>query len=121
MLMAVLERKRELGMLLAVGMNRMKVFQMFVYETIFFSMVATPIGMILSYLTIRRFAESGLDLSIVAQGMESFGMASIIYPYLETEYYFTITIMTLAVAFIASLVPAVRAMRTVPAEAVKAI
>lgn len=121
MLMAVLERKRELGMLLAVGMNRGKVFSMFVYETIFFSLVATPIGMLLAYLTIQRFSTTGIDLSIVGKGMESFGMASIIYPHLETNYYFTITLMTLIVAFMASLVPAIRAMRTVPAEAVKAI
>jgi putative ABC transport system permease protein len=121
MLMAVLERKRELGMLLAVGMNRWKVFRMFIYETIFFSMVATPVGMLLSYLTIRKFSSSGIDLSIVGEGMESFGMASVIYPYLESQYYFTITIMILIVAFMASLVPAYRAMRTVPAEAVKAI
>lgn len=121
MLMAVLERKRELGMLLSVGMNRMKVFRMFIYETIFFSLVATPLGMLLSYLTINHFNKAGIDLSIVGEGMENFGMSTMVYPYLENQYYFTITIMTLAVAFVASLIPAYRAMRTVPAEAVKAI
>jgi len=121
MLMAVLERKRELGMLLAVGMNRKKVFWMFIYETIFFSLVATPLGMLLSYLTIGHFGAAGIDLSIVGEGMENFGMAAMIYPHLQEHYYFTITLMTLIVAFLASLIPAYRAMRTVPAEAVKAI
>ena len=35
MLMAVLERKRELGMLMSVGMNKTKVFLMIMFEKLF--------------------------------------------------------------------------------------
>ena len=41
MLMAVLERKKELGMLMSVGLNKRKVFFMVVFETLFISLVAS--------------------------------------------------------------------------------
>jgi putative ABC transport system permease protein len=44
MLMAVLERTREIGMLLALGMNRLKVFAMIVLETFFLVLAGCPVG-----------------------------------------------------------------------------
>jgi len=44
MLMAVLERTKELGMLMAVGMNKAKVFWMIVIETLMLGMIAAWIG-----------------------------------------------------------------------------
>lgn len=119
MLMAVLERKHELGMLLSVGMNKRKVFRMVLEETIFLALIATPIGMLLSYMSIRYFGIYGIDLSAVAKGLESFGIGSIIYTYLPSHFYFTITLMTIIVALIAALIPANRALKLKPAEAVK--
>lgn len=42
MLMAVMERTREIGMLMAVGLNRTKVFMMIMLETVFLSMIGGP-------------------------------------------------------------------------------
>jgi len=121
MLMAILERKRELGMLMSIGMNKMKLFFMIVFETIFLSTIAVPIGMLLSYFVIQYFSTKGIDLSIAAEGLESLGIGAIIFPYLPGHFYFTITLMTVAVAFIASLIPAKKALGLNPAEAVKSI
>ena len=44
MLMAILERKREIGMLMSIGMNRYNIFLMICFETIFLSLVALPFG-----------------------------------------------------------------------------
>jgi ABC-type lipoprotein release transport system permease subunit len=52
MLMVVLERVRELGMLMAVGMNRSRVFRMIMLETIFLSITGAIMGMIISSLVI---------------------------------------------------------------------
>jgi len=121
MLMAVLERKRELGMLMSVGMNKSKVFFMILFETVFISCIATPIGIALSYWIITYFGEHGIDLSIVGKGMEAFGVGSQVYTYLPNSLYFNISIMTLIVAFISSLLPARRALKLDPAEAVRAL
>ena len=63
MLMAVLERMRELGMLMAIGMNKLRVFLMVVTETIYLSTVGAPIGLFVSWLTIKYFRNVGVDLS----------------------------------------------------------
>ena len=121
MLMAILERRRELGMLMSIGMNKMKLFTMIVFETIFLSSIAVPVGMLLSYFFIQYFSHKGIDLSSAAEGLESLGIGAIIYPYLPGHFYFTITLMTVVVAFLSSLIPAKKALSLNPAEAVRSL
>jgi len=121
MLMAVLERKRELGMLLSVGMNKKRVFAMILLETCFLVLIATPAGIMLAFLTIRYFGEHGIDLSVVAKGLESLGMGARVFTSLPATMYLDITLMTLAVALLSAIVPARRALKLNPAEAVKPI
>lgn len=119
MLMAILERKHELGMLISVGMNKRIVFSMILLETLFLTLIATPIGMLLSYWSINYFGKKGIDLSSVAEGLESLGIGSRIYTELPTDLYISITVMTLLVALLSAIIPARRALKLNPAEAVK--
>jgi len=121
MLMAVLERKKELGMLMSVGMNKLKIFMMIVLETLFLAMIATPIGMLLAKFSIDYFEEHGIDLSSVSQGLESFGIGSKIYTYLPNDLYFKITLFTLIITLIASIFPARRALKLNPVEALRSL
>ncbi len=121
MLMAVLERKKEIGMLMAVGMKKRKIFSMISYETLFLSLIAAPVGLLFAYITIKYFSIHGIDLSIFSSGLASFGMGTIIYTYLPTNIYFEITFLTIIIAFISSLFPARRALKLNPAEAVKSL
>ena len=121
MLMAVLERKRELGMLMSVGLNKTKIFLMILFETIFISFIALPIGILLSYIMISYYGKIGIDLSIVSKGLDSFGMKSMVYTSLPMSYYIMITFLTLTVTLISSLFPARRALKLDPAQAVKSL
>jgi ABC-type antimicrobial peptide transport system permease subunit len=121
MLMAVLERKKELGMLMSVGLNKRKVFLMVVLETIFISLVAAPLGIILSYLLISYFGTHGIDLSAVGEGLEELGIGTRVYTKLSIANYISISILTLVVTFLSSLIPARRALKLNPAEAVRAL
>ena len=121
MLMAVLERKRELGMLMSVGLNKTKIFLMILFETIFISFIALPIGILLSYIMISYYGKIGIDLSIVSKGLDSFGMKSMVYTSLPMRYYVMITFLTLTVTLISSLFPARRALKLDPAQAVKSL
>ena len=121
MLMAVLERKKELGMLMSVGLNKRKVFLMVVFETIFISVVAAPIGIFLSYMLISYFGNHGIDLSSVGQGLEELGIQTRVYTKLSFGNYINISILTLVVTFLSSLIPARRALKLNPAEAVRAL
>ncbi len=119
MLMAVLERYRELGVLMAVGMNRLRVFGMIFYETIMLTTVAAIPGLIAGWLTVMYFGNYGLDLSAFSSGMEKFGLASIVYPTLEGEIYFRMALAVWITAVVASVYPAWKAVRLRPVEAIR--
>ncbi len=121
MLMAVLERKRELGMLMAVGMNRFRVFLMILYETLYLSLLSGPLGILFGYGTIEYFNQVGIDLSMVAEGLRSLAVGRVVHPVLETAFYWNIAGIVVMTAIIASLFPAWKALRLKPAEAIRAI
>jgi ABC-type lipoprotein release transport system permease subunit len=120
MLMAILERIREIGMLMAVGMNRRRIFSMIMLETIFLSVTGAVIGMVISYITIRLTGAHGLNFSVWAEGLESYGYSSVIYPVLYRKYYIALTLFVIVIAIISSLYPARKALGFRPAEAVRA-
>lgn len=121
MLMVVLERTKELGMLMAIGMNKRRVFLMIMLETIFLALVGAVIGEVLSVLLINYFNKAGIDLSSVAEGMESVGYAAITYPILEGYRYIQITVLVIFTGIIASIYPALKALKLHPAEAIRSI
>ncbi len=122
MLMAVLERVREIGMLMAIGMNQIRLFGMISLETIFMVMIAAPVGLILAYGTIQYLGTYGLDLSsIYAEGYAQYGFKSIIYPDLAFAYYVRIMGLVLITAILSSIYPAITALRLNPVTAIRKI
>lgn len=119
MLMAVLERVRELGMLMAIGMNKTRVFLMIMLETLYLSLIGGPLGVLLAYLLIQYFNGAGIDLSSFAQGLSSFGMDTIVRPMLQTSQYMEILTMVLIANILASIYPSVIAIRLKPVEAIR--
>ena len=121
MLMAVLERKRELGMLMCIGMTRLKIFLMISIETLFLALIALPFGLIFSYFMINYFSVNGIDLSIVAAGLENFGIGTMLYLKLPINYYYEIGLMIIVITIISSVFPSIRALKINPVEASKNI
>ncbi len=119
MLMAVLERNRELGMLMAIGMNKGKVFLMIVLETLILSLIAAPIGLALGWLSIQYFGKKGIDLGAFSDGIERFGLSTQVYPFLDTKYYVSLAVAVLITALLAALYPAWKAIRLRPVEAMR--
>ncbi|MEQ9593247.1 MAG: FtsX-like permease family protein [Cyclobacteriaceae bacterium] len=121
MLMAVLERVRELGMLMALGMKRGKVFLMIMVETIYLSTVGGPLGLLIGYITIAYLGKSGIDLTDYSEGLEAIGYDSVLYPVLQTGDYVEIVIGVLLTAILASIYPAWKAIKLRPIDALHTI
>lgn len=121
MLMAVLERIRELGMLMALGMRRTKVFFMIMIETIYLSTVGGPVGLLIGYATVTYFGKNGIDLTDYSQGLEAIGYDSILYPILQPMDYVQIVIGVVLTAFLASIYPAWKAIKLKPIDALHTI
>lgn len=119
-LMSVLERVRELGVLMAVGMKKAKVFGMVVLETTMLSLIGGVLGLTLSFGLVEYLNRRGVNLEgFGGEGLEEYGFASIVYPEVEPVFYFQLAILVVAFAIIAALYPAWQAIRLVPAEAVR--
>jgi len=119
MLMAVLERIKEIGMLLAVGMNKKRVFSMIVLETIFLSLVGGVVGIILGGSVAKYFSIYPINLSAWSQGMESIGWDSVVYTSIDAEMITIVTVMIIITGVLASLYPAIKALKLNPADALR--
>jgi ABC-type lipoprotein release transport system permease subunit len=117
LIMAVFERVREIGLMLALGMTPRSIRAQIIAESTFLLALGLLIGDVLAWLTIKPL-ESGIDLSIVGQGMEYWGASSVLYPALRWEDVVLANVVVLVLGFIASLWPAVRASRYEPVEAI---
>jgi len=119
MIMVVMERTRELGMLMAIGMNKRRVFSMILWETVFLSSVGAVIGLVFSAIVIGYLGKVGLDLSLFGKGMNALGFDTIIYLKSSIEFYITVASLVFITAIIASIFPARQALKLQPAEAVR--
>lgn len=119
MLMAVLERTKELGMLTAIGMNKKKVFSMIMSESIFLSLVGGVVGMAITSIILKLTSTKGINFESAAEGFEAMGISAHIYPSVPTTFFITVTIMIIITGIVSSIYPALKALRMDPAEALR--
>ncbi|MFC2118289.1 ABC transporter permease [Bacteroidota bacterium] len=119
MLMVVLERTKEIGMLMAIGMGKLRVFKMIMFETVMLSITGGIIGMFISWGAIELFKDKGINLSSYAEGFEAYGIESVLYPELGIDVYIGTTILVIIAGIIASLYPAVKALKLNPSNALR--
>lgn len=122
MLMSVLERVKEIGVLMSIGMTKKKVFAMVFLETCLIVGISAPIGLFLAWASILYLGNTGIDISSFAKdAYASFGIDTVIYPELDTVYYWRILIMVGLTAILASLYPSYTAIKLDPVKAIRKI
>jgi len=121
MLMSVLERIRELGMLMAIGLNKRKIFLMIMLETFYLTLVGSPLGLLLGWLTVTLLGKIGINISMFSEGLASYGFSSMIYPALDGQNYFIIAFMCFVTALLSAIYPAYKALQLNPSEAIRKI
>ncbi len=119
MLMVVLERIKELGMLMAIGMKKIKVFAMVMLETVLLTLTGSVIGMLCGALLIAITNKTGLHFASVQEGFESMGWSAVVYPSIGASFFVGVTILVIVVGVLASLIPARKALKLKPIEALR--
>jgi ABC-type lipoprotein release transport system permease subunit len=119
MLMGVLERVRELGIIIALGMNQFRIFAMILLETTVLSLFGGTLGIVFGAITIEVFAKYGLDLSLFSEGLAAFGISNITYPFVPFSEYPKVVILVMLTAFISSIYPGIKAVRLNPIKAIR--
>jgi len=119
MLMVVLERTKELGMLTAIGMNKKRVFSMIMLESVFLSLVGGVVGMVVSKFIITLTAKNGINMMSYEEGFEALGFSAHIYPVISTSFFITVTILIIITGILSSIYPALKALKLDPSEALR--
>ncbi len=117
LVMAVFERVREIGLMMALGMKPAAILGQIIIESMLLLVVGLAIGDLLAWASIQPIKD-GLDISIVAEGMEMMGASSVLYPKLLLQDVVLANVVVLILGFLASLSPAWRASRYEPVEAI---
>jgi len=117
LVMAVFERIREIGLMLALGMRPSSILGQIIVESALLLVIGLVLGNALAWASVVPLKD-GIDISAVAQGMEMFGASSILYPEQTLQDTITANVVVLVLGFFASLSPAWRASRYEPIEAI---
>lgn len=120
MLMAIFERTRELGMLMAVGMSRLRIFVMIMLESVALTLSGAVIGILIAVGFVSRLDDTGIDMAAVGgESLSEFGYDTVIYPIMTGGDYTNIIILVICTAILSAIYPAIKALRIKPAEVVR--
>ena len=117
LVMAVFERVREIGLMLALGMKPSSILSQIIIESMLLLTLGLAVGNALAWATVTPL-QGGIDISVVSEGMEMWGASSMLYPKLYASDMFLASGVVLILGFLASLSPAWRASRYEPVEAI---
>jgi ABC-type lipoprotein release transport system permease subunit len=117
LMMAVFERIREFGLMQALGMKPATILYQVLLESLMLLLLGLLIGNLLAYASIVPLRD-GWDLSAVAEGMEMFGASAVLYPALTTKDLVMANVVVIVLGIATSLMPAWRASRYRPVEAI---
>jgi len=120
MLMAVYERTREMGVLGALGMKGRQLMSLFMLEGTFIGLFSAILGCTLSWLLVRAVASVGLNWGALVDtsgaGDVYALVGDVLYPSIPLVNIIYYGVAVIIIAAVASLVPALQAVRSEPAE-----
>ena len=118
--MAVTERTREFGVMMALGMPPAATVRMVVYETLLLMLLASFLGYGVGALLVTYFSRQGIDLSGFFQDYSTIpGLTGIVHPTLIASHIALPGVVMFAASVLISLYPAMRAARLDPVRAIR--
>lgn len=120
MLMAILERTREIGMMVALGTSKQIIFWLVLTETCLLTLGGIPFGLLTAWLASVYYTKKGLDLSGMGKEMmSSFGYNTVIYPEFPVDKLLGVMLIIICTALASCIFPSVKALKLKPVEALR--
>lgn len=120
MMMSILERRHEIGMMMALGMNRIKLLLLILTETFLLTITGIPIAIIIGSIAANHYEKKGMDLSGMGRDMmESFGFETMIYPSYPSDKMGFIILLVFCTALVSSILPIIKSLRMDPVSALQ--
>jgi putative ABC transport system permease protein len=120
-LMGVLERTREFGILLAVGTKPKQITAMVALESFFLGIIGTALGVLLGGLLTLYFSKAGINLTVFSAALNSFYTDPVIYPQWNIMHANISSGLVLMTSLLASIYPAWHASTLQPIDAIRSI
>ncbi len=117
-LMSMLERSHEFGVMMALGCGRMRMAGMVVCESVLLGMAGIAVGITTGLLLVYYFHTAGIDLSGQMGSMARFYINPVVHTEIDTDHLLDTVLAVLVAAIIAAIWPAIRAARLEPVEAI---
>ncbi len=121
-LMSVAERTREFGVMMAVGTGRGRLVSIIMCEAAFLGLLSAALGVALGLLGHALIAHYGIDITALAGGDYEFAgisfsgkIYSTLTPWVVTKW----TLVVFGLVLTSAIIPALRAMRLEPVEAMR--
>lgn len=118
MLMAVYERKAEIGLLKSLGMKQGEILLIFTIEGFFLGLCGTILGLLLGGGGVYLLATKGVDLGTMAEDMPIM-VSSVIYGSYNWSIFVRSVVLCLSTTVVASFIPALNAVRLQVSDAIR--
>ena len=119
-IMVIFERMREIGTLGAMGMSGKDLVRLFFIEAFVISVLGSLAGVLLGIGLTQILGVVGISFGEAMEGVD-FEISSILYPKLNLKSTVFVFFYSVAVASLTAIIPARRASRIEPADALKAV
>ena len=117
-LISVLERLREFGILRAVGTRFHILAYMVFCESLILGIIGFFLGSLTGFLTLYYFNIHGLDLSSFSDALDEFGMDAVTYAVIRAEYFITGFVAVFSAIILSILIPLRILKRSNPVEVI---
>ncbi|MBE9545537.1 MAG: ABC transporter permease [Proteobacteria bacterium] len=119
-LMAIFERTREFGVLMAIGTTPGRLTKVLLIESMSMTFVGIVAGIIVGSMITVYFQSHGIEISGASELLSQFGITGRMYPKLSLLSAVSGPLAVLIITFFAALYPALKVRRMRPVEAMRA-
>jgi putative ABC transport system permease protein len=119
-LMAIFERTREFGVLMAIGTTPGRLTKVLLIESMTLTAIGIVAGIIIGSLITLYFQAHGIDFSGASELLSQFGITGRMYPKLSLLSATCGPLAVWVITFLAALYPALKVRRMQPVEAMRA-
>lgn len=116
-LMAIFERTREFGVLMAIGVSPRRLTKLLLIESLSLTVLGISTGIVLGIVVTMFFQSYGIDLGGSSELLSQYGISGRMYPKLSTLSIFSGPAAVFVITFLAALYPALKIRRLKPVEA----
>jgi putative ABC transport system permease protein len=120
-LMAIFERTREFGVMMAIGTTPGRLTKVLLIESMTLTFVGVVAGIFIGSLITIYFQTHGIDFSGASELLSQFGISGRMYPKLSLLSAVSGPLAVLIITFFTALYPSIKVRRMRPVEAMRAV